>query len=356
MGPSSDGSPRAGDAGEGRDAGRNRATSDDEVVPRAEERDARQLSVATPDDDESSAVPRRVADSDDAVMEAMMSGTWSRSDLVRVDERSTPEFEPPQRAHEVHPVRPRVGHDTAPVLPAPVESTGHITIEASTSKLPWAIAAGVSAFAIWYVVRTPSAPQSSERSEPPVSAPDRAVAGNDEIPPIPARVDAAAESTEGESGESPADAPLGRGLRVAPPGTPPEIAATFARLPVSPADLPPIGGIGSSGVHVDRLEMGSAYDKGMCAGPIDGFSLAQTDVVNVCLRVVHPRVEELLSIVWQKNDGSTARRGKIAVKPLHAYRTRAYLMLRKEYVGDWTVKILSPEGVELAAHGFSIVP
>ncbi len=134
------------------------------------------------------------------------------------------------------------------------------------------------------------------------------------------------------------------------------MAATFARLPVSVADLPPIGGVGESGVHVDRLEMGSAYDKGMCAGPSDGFSLAKTDIVNVCIRVVHPRVDEVLSIVWQKNESSTARRGKIAVKPLHAYRTRAYLMLRREYIGDWTVRILSPEGVELAAHGFSIVP
>jgi hypothetical protein len=144
--------------------------------------------------------------------------------------------------------------------------------------------------------------------------------------------------------------------RTPPPGTPAETAAIFAKLPVSPADLPPVGGIGRSGIHVDRIEMGSAYEKGLCAGLPDKFSLAKLERVNVCLRVVHLREEEVVSIVWQKNDLGTARRGKIAIKPMHAYRTRAYLVLRKEYVGDWTVRIMSSEGVELAAHRFTIVP
>lgn len=144
--------------------------------------------------------------------------------------------------------------------------------------------------------------------------------------------------------------------RTPPAGTPPEIAAVFVRLPVSPADLPPVGGVGATGVHVDRVEMGASYDKTGCGGVADRFSLAAIDRVNVCLRVVHPRQEETLSIVWSKNDNSTARRGKIAIKPMHAYRTRAYLVLRKEYVGDWTVRIMSADGVELASHAFTITP
>ncbi len=148
-----------------------------------------------------------------------------------------------------------------------------------------------------------------------------------------------------------------RGVRTPPPGTPPEIAATFVRLPVSPADLPPVGGVGSSGIHVDRVEMGASYDnKTGCIGVEKRFSLAANEEINVCLRVVHPRQEEVMSIVWQKEDGSTARRGKIAVKPIHAYRTRAYLRLRAEYIGDWTVRITSPEGIELASHAFTITP
>ncbi|MBX7079090.1 MAG: DUF2914 domain-containing protein [Nannocystaceae bacterium] len=144
--------------------------------------------------------------------------------------------------------------------------------------------------------------------------------------------------------------------REAPPGTPPEIAATFARLPVSPADLPPVGGVGGTGIHIDRIEMGATYDKDGCGSVANAFSVASLEEINVCMRVVHPRQDEVMSIVWQKKDGSTARRGKIAVKPLHAYRTRAYLRLRAEYVGEWSVRIMSEDGVELASHAFSIRP
>jgi hypothetical protein len=128
----------------------------------------------------------------------------------------------------------------------------------------------------------------------------------------------------------------------------------FARLPVSPADLPPVGGVGESGIHVDRITTGSSYDKGNCGGSVDRFSVAEHDVVNVCLRVVHPRTREEISVLWQRHGQSTARRGKVAIKDIHAYRTRAYLKLRKEYVGDWTVKIVSQDGVELASHDFSV--
>jgi hypothetical protein len=148
-----------------------------------------------------------------------------------------------------------------------------------------------------------------------------------------------------------------RGVRTPPPGTPPDIAATFVKLPVSAADLPPVGGVGASGIHVDRIDMGSGYDnKTGCTGVASEFSLAGNDEINVCLRVVHPRQEEVMSIVWQKSDGTTARRGKIAIKAVHAYRTRAYLRLRAEYIGAWTVRIMSPDGVELASHAFKITP
>lgn len=145
--------------------------------------------------------------------------------------------------------------------------------------------------------------------------------------------------------------------RKPPAGTPADIATTFAKLPVSPADLPPVGGVGRSGIHIDRIEMGSATERGVCSGTKDKFSLDKLERINVCLRVVHPREEETVAIVWQKKkDAGTARRGKIAIKPQHAYRTRAYLVLRKEYVGDWTVRIMSADGVELASHAFTIVP
>ena len=139
-----------------------------------------------------------------------------------------------------------------------------------------------------------------------------------------------------------------------PPGTPQPNANAFRKLPVSPADLPPVGAVGKNGVHVDRIGMGAAFEKTRCAGKIDDFSVSGDDRVNVCFRVVHPRQKEELVVLWQK-DGGTVRRGKVVVKPAHAYRTRAYLILRREYVGTWKVRILDQDGVELASHPFKVV-
>lgn len=291
-------------------------------------------------------------------------------------------------------------HVVAPQLPPALRRHR----EASGRRAPslvWAVVAGVAIAGVIVVVqrqfaREPAPPVASKttreptnveaprvrdatnaRTQPttpkndaPEAAPTPAVIPPEPAPPTvePERDRSPTEVTRKPADPpSPTPAPLEpaptRGKRGAstnprtpPPGTPPEIAATFSKLPVSPADLPPIGGIGRSGIHVDRIEAGSSYDKGLCGGTPDRFSLAKLERVNVCLRVVHPREEETVSIVWQKNDLGTARRGKIAIKPLHAYRTRAYLVLRKEYVGDWTVRILSGDGVELAAHRFTIVP
>jgi len=146
-----------------------------------------------------------------------------------------------------------------------------------------------------------------------------------------------------------------RDPRDPPPGTPAEIAAVFKKLPVSPADRAPVGGVGRTGIHIDDVSMGSGYERSRCVGGDGTFSVANDDLANVCIRVVHQRQKEELSVVWQKVEGN-ARRGKIVVKPSHAYRTRAYLKLRSEYVGDWEVRVFSDDGIELARYPFTIVP
>jgi hypothetical protein len=247
--------------------------------------------------------------------------------------------------------------------------------QVSSSRWPWILAAGVGVIAAWIVLSDGDAEHDlSTRAtaastrvnaevrdakpgldvKPTRADPIPADRGGAIVPDAPVREPSDVEAPQEPSAAGDAARPVDP--RTAPAGTPPDIAATFARLPVSPADLPPVGGVGASGVHIDRIEMGASYDKGLCGGASDDFAVSRTDLVNVCIRVVHPRTEEMLSIVWQKKDGSTSRRGKIAVKPLHAYRTRAYLMVRKEYVGDWTVRILSADGVELASHDFAIAP
>lgn len=143
--------------------------------------------------------------------------------------------------------------------------------------------------------------------------------------------------------------------RAVPPGTPAEIAKVFESLPASQFDRPPVGKIGTSGIHIDRISMGTEYESSRCGGRPDGFSISKRQRANVCFRVVHDRNQvEQLRVLWQK-DGGTVRRTTLSVPEVHAYRTRAFLVLRKEYAGRWTVRIMSMDGIELAAHAFSVV-
>jgi hypothetical protein len=161
----------------------------------------------------------------------------------------------------------------------------------------------------------------------------------------------AGDETSADEGEPP---PTAAAVREPPPGTSPDAAAAFRRIPVSAADKPPVGAIGESGIHVDEIEMGSAYDRSRCQGDANRFSLEKVERVNVCMRVVHQREREEITVLWER-EGGTMRRSKVVIKNAHAYRTRAFLVLRSEYAGSWTVRILSKDGVELASHAFEVV-
>lgn len=142
--------------------------------------------------------------------------------------------------------------------------------------------------------------------------------------------------------------------RTPPFGISPEAALAFSKLPVSADDRPPIGGVGLSGIHVDRIDMGTAFERSRCEDLRHEFSISRHRRANICFRVVHKREKESLTIVWRRL-GGIDRRMQMTVKPIHAYRTRAYLVLRREYVGPWAVQILSEDGVELATNNFAIV-
>jgi hypothetical protein len=141
--------------------------------------------------------------------------------------------------------------------------------------------------------------------------------------------------------------------REVPPGTPAAIARVFQRLPVAIHDGPPLGGIGASGIHVDKIWLGTRYEKDGCDGETDSFSLARESQVNVCFRAVHSRVEESVEVEWVK-DGAPFRRRAVNIPDLHAYRSRAFLVLRREYIGAWEARVLSEDGVVLAATSFTV--
>jgi hypothetical protein len=155
--------------------------------------------------------------------------------------------------------------------------------------------------------------------------------------------------------EEPPAVPPGSDPRAVPPGTPAHIARVFQRLPVAIHDGPPLGAIGESGIHVDKIWLGSAYEKDGCAGEAATFSLARHAQVNVCFRVVHSREEEGAQVEWVK-DGAPFRRQSVNIPDLHAYRSRAYMVLRREYIGAWQARVLSADQVELATVAFTVTP
>ncbi len=145
------------------------------------------------------------------------------------------------------------------------------------------------------------------------------------------------------------------GVRDPPSGTPPKIAQVFRRLPVSVHDGPPLEGIGATGIHIDRIWLGSKNTRRGCGGKDDNFSISGRDEVNVCFRVVHGRIEEDVDVIWEKDGDLAQRRRGVTIPAAHAYRSRSYLALRNEYVGAWRVRIFSVDGVELATKTFKVV-
>ncbi len=203
----------------------------------------------------------------------------------------------------------------------------------------------------------PNEPGPSEASEPRPRKPDeaRTRAGDPVLQQLRDRQgETGDESETGETGGEPSPNVHPRDPSVIPPGTPEEFAKAFSKLPVSVHDLPPVGGIGPAGIHIDEISLGHGFEDGDCTDQTREFSVAKAQKVNVCFRVVHPREEASVRVLWEK-DGQTARRGGVRIPALHAYKTRAYLELRPEYVGSWRVRILA-EGhdTELASLEFEI--
>lgn len=148
--------------------------------------------------------------------------------------------------------------------------------------------------------------------------------------------------------------PQPRVPRVAPDGTPEAHIKALRKLPHASTDRAPLGGIGPQGMHIDRIAMGTGIREGACAGPAGKFSVRDEDHAHVCFRVVHPRIKQRVVVRWERG-GKLVRRTVVPIADSHAYRTRATLPLRRTFRGDWTVRIVSTDGVELAAHSFQVL-
>lgn len=174
----------------------------------------------------------------------------------------------------------------------------------------------------------------------------------DAEPPMPAGTPIFGEGF-GE-GTDELEPPQPRAERVVPPGTLEGNAKALRNLPHASTDRAPVGGIGPEGMHVDRIGMGTNIQDGACMGPTGKFSVRDDDHAHVCFRVVHPRVKQRVVVRWERG-GKLVRRTVVPIADSHAYRTRATLPLRHRFRGDWTVRIVSTDGIELAVQSFQVL-
>lgn len=211
---------------------------------------------------------------------------------------------------------------------------------------------------------------SDVRAERPAVGSDRDAASKDAAPAAAAKVDDASdpELTTPEPSEpvlasaaptlspkpeasSPTDL---RSPSRLPDETPEINVAAFTSLPVYKSDKAPVGGAGASGIHLDTLEVGKGWAASRCEELGGEFEVDVDSRVNVCFRVVHPRVDETVTVEWAR-DGKVRQTIDVSVKPSHAYRTRAWLPVSAGRAGDWTATIKSEDGSVLGQIGFEIV-
>jgi hypothetical protein len=123
--------------------------------------------------------------------------------------------------------------------------------------------------------------------------------------------------------------------------------------PASKLDKPAIGGVGANGIHLDELAVGKGWASHRCEQLGSRFEVKTDDRVNLCFRVVHPRVAETVTVEWSR-DGKLRQSIEVSVQPTHRYLTRAWLPVTAGRVGEWTATVKSEDGSVLGSIAFEI--
>jgi hypothetical protein len=179
--------------------------------------------------------------------------------------------------------------------------------------------------------------------EPPAPPPAVAVAA-----PPPAAPEPAPPEPE------PAPAPPPAVAAAAPPPAAPEPAPPEPEP--EPAPAPPRRP--SSGLRIERILTGPTYAHYTCPEPTDHFSLHVHRRVNVCIQIgpMLAPVEETVNVVWERNGafyGST----ELTIPARHIpHRTRVHMAIDERRVGDWSIRVVSRKGKELARSTFQVGP
>jgi hypothetical protein len=140
------------------------------------------------------------------------------------------------------------------------------------------------------------------------------------------------------------------------PSAPAITAAAPAPSELEPAVPPPRRG--SPGLRVERILTGATYARYTCPEPTQHFSLRVHRRVNVCFEIaaMEAPVVEPVTVVWERN-GALYGTTEVTIAARHfTLHTRVHMIIDNRRAGDWSVRVLSRKGKELARSAFQVGP
>jgi hypothetical protein len=100
-----------------------------------------------------------------------------------------------------------------------------------------------------------------------------------------------------------------------------------------------------------EVKVGTAIEKYEVTGSSDTFKVAPETKLYAGTKVTGVENDKV-TVVFLK-DGAEASKVELKV-PRSPYRTHAYKTIRAGDSGNWTVKVLGPDGAELASSDFKV--
>ncbi|TPV93474.1 MAG: hypothetical protein B7733_20090 [Myxococcales bacterium FL481] len=139
----------------------------------------------------------------------------------------------------------------------------------------------------------------------------------------------------------------------APAGTEAAAARVFASRTLVAGDRPPLGAVGTRGVHIDRIMVGTKRRGRGCETKDEPFKVGVDAEVVVCFRVILAHKGERLTLKW-RHAGETKRRAFLPLNGTRVRNGRVRMPVRPQFVGDWELEVSTRKGHVLATTSFAI--
>jgi Tfp pilus assembly protein PilZ len=270
-------------------------------------------------------------------------------------EASPGQAEPPAKKHE--PVDSSSPSATPPASGI-AESPQRTRIGA---LLAWSAAVVAGVLVAILLTRGPPG-DASLRLQRAAAAQRRAASGAAREPQIqPAASSATAPPPENDQreGDHAAEVPLERPAEGDSPTDLPMAAiveGSSSPVPAPPEKKSSVAHTRAPSIHIESILTGPLYEGHTCPQPTSQFSFKTQRSVNVCISVapMSDPVTEEVTVIWERN-GAFLCQTKMHIVARHiTSRTRAHVDIDERRVGDWSVRILSRKGIELARSSFRV--